>query len=290
MKILITGTTGMLGSYLVKHLQKKYKIFSTGRSKKFKTSHNNYLSFDLKLDDYDQLYNWSKPNIVIHCAALTDVDYCEKNHEETFFVNIESISKIIKKFQSSKIIYISTDAVFDDLNQLHKEEDKVNPLNIYGKSKLSAENILVKNSNNFTIIRTTPIGFNFSQPNFLTWIINSLELDKKIGLFTDVYFTPIDVWNLVKHVENVIDKDFSGIWHISGLDRISKYEFGLEICNTLKYNKNLIKKNSIDEVNLFSKRSKNQSLDCSKYMKVSKLKLPNTFEIINNIKYHYIKK
>jgi len=106
MKILITGATGMLGSYLIKYLRKQYEVYATGRTK-CESLGVPYMPFDLSDGDYRLLINWSNPDLIIHSGALTNGNYCQNNPEETFKVNALSVQKIIEETEDKvKIMYM----------------------------------------------------------------------------------------------------------------------------------------------------------------------------------------
>ena len=124
-KILITGASGMLGATLVNILNDNYDVYATGNSL-FDNQHYKYLKFDLSNKSFEKLFEWSNPDIVIHCAALTNGNYCESNPEKAFEINSNSMNKILKYTKSHvKIIYISTDAVFSGNDSLSKFNDLI---------------------------------------------------------------------------------------------------------------------------------------------------------------------
>ena len=165
-RVLVTGASGMLGATLVNTLKDNYDVYASGNSI-FENQHSKYLKFDLSNKSYKNLFEWSKPDIVIHCAALTDGNYCENNPEKAFEINSKSMNKILKDSKSHvKIIYISTDAVFASNVSMSKENDMTNPKSIYGKSKELAEKELIASNREFFIIRTTIVGFNINNNRF----------------------------------------------------------------------------------------------------------------------------
>ena len=134
MKILITGASGMLGSSLASELSKSHEVFGTGNSKV--NLPFNYKPFDLAEESYKTLIEWSKPDFIIHCAALTNGNYCENNALEAFTINAYSVKKLLDATpENVKIIYISTDAVFPSKIHLAKENECTSPESVYGKSK-----------------------------------------------------------------------------------------------------------------------------------------------------------
>ena len=282
-RVLVTGASGMLGATLVKLWSNKYNIFATDRNNFPGNTAKNFKIFDLKSENYEELTEWAKPDIIIHCAAITNVDYCEENKDEAMVVNGESARKLIDSAPNAKLIFISTDAVFPCQTHLANENSTMGPENIYGKSKEYGESFIKKSLKNNCIVRTTIVGKNINiyKQGFVEWIINSIKRGSHIALFNDVFFTPISIWNLADELEWIMNNDVPRILHISGTESMTKYEFGYRFCHEMKLDASLIKAGSMDNIQFREKRAKDQTLDSSYYISISKHKLPN-FE--DNIK------
>tara|TARA_B110000003_G_scaffold247928_1_gene259294 strand:+ start:12672 stop:13556 length:885 start_codon:yes stop_codon:yes gene_type:complete len=290
MRILVTGASGMLGSTLAVILSKNHDVFGTGNSKT--SLPIKYLKFNLLNNSYKKVIDWARPELIIHCAAITDGNYCESNPEEAFSVNGISVSKFLKHSdQSVKFIYISTDAVFPSSLNYANENDSISPENIYGKSKELGEFFIKRALNrSYTIIRTTIVGVNeFSnKTSFVEWILNSVNANKKIGLFSDVLFSPISIWNLSFQINYLIDSKNinSETLHISG-EACSKYKFGLELLKAFNIDSSKVKKSSILNFKKRAKRSQDQSLNSNLYKRKYKMDLPNLSTTISEIKKYY---
>ena len=291
--ILITGGSGMLGATLVHSLKYEFNIFSTG-NEYIKDQQENYLNFNLSSNSYDELINWSKPNVIIHCGAITNSNYCEENPNDAFDINGISVHKLLKATNNDvKIIYISTDAVFPSTIHLANEKDCVFPENVYGKSKELGEFFLYSSVNrNYTIIRTTIVGLNLNKERkgFVEWIINSARSGEKIGLFSDVLFTPITIWDLMSEIKFLIKSNNinSETLHIGG-ELCTKYQFGRTLLETLNISTEKLIESSISSFIQRAKRSNDQSLDSSFYQKKYNRRLPCLDETILNIKKYYEK-
>lgn len=199
----------MLGSSLCLKLSETYEVFGTSSS-----TINlpiRYKIFDLLNENYAELISWSNPDLIIHCAALTNGDYCQENYLDAFTINSFSIEKLIESSNDNvKFIYISTDAVYPSFLNLAKESDCISPENIYGKSKELGEFFLRKSNRKFIIIRTTIVGQNIytNKVSFVDWLIKSVISKMEIGLFDDVLFTPTSIWSFIDELIHIIDLDF----------------------------------------------------------------------------------
>lgn len=291
MNILITGASGMLGATIAKSFSNSYNVYGTGKSD-FKLTGANYKKFDLLQQDYDELIEWSNPNIIIHCGALTNGSYCQQNPELAFMINGMSVKKLIDSTNKNvKIIYISTDAVFSSSTHMANEMDCVLPENNYGKSKELGEFFLnLTSDRDFTIIRTTIVGLNINinKSSFVEWIINSSRNNEAIGLFGDVLFTPISTWDLIEEIKFLIISENinSEILHIAG-EKTTKHEFGKLLLESLDISKSKLKETSLLSFKDRAKRATDQTLDSSFYKKKYNRNLPDLKSTINIIKKHY---
>ena len=290
MRILVTGASGMLGSTLAIELSSKHKVFGTGSSDI--SLPIDYRIFDLSNDSYYELINWSKPELIIHCAAITNGNDCQGKPLKAFEINGVSVQNFLNATNKKiKIIYISSDAVFPSSTHLAKELDSVNPENVYGKSKELGEFFLNSSlDRNYTIIRTTIVGLNINKKKtgFVEWIINTSKENKELGMFTDVLFSPISIWDLVNEIVFLINTNNinSETLHIAG-ELCTKYEFGSKLLETLGLPTNKLCKNLISSFEGRIKRSNDQSLDSSFYQKKYNRNLVSLDQTINKIKEYY---
>ena len=290
MRILVTGASGMLGSTLAIELSKKYKVFGTGNSDI--SIPIDYRVFDLSNESYKELIDWSQPELIIHCAAITNGNYCQENSLKAIDVNGISVHKLLNATNNNtKIIYISTDAVFPSSLHMAREVDFVLPENIYGKSKELGEFFLKTSEDRpYTIIRTTIVGLNINKnkSGFVEWIINTTKENKELGLFSDVFFTPISIWSLVDEINFLIytDNINSEILHIGG-ELCTKFDFGNKLLKMLNISTKKLSKSLISSFKDRAKRSNDQSLDSNYYYNKYDRKLVNLDQTILKIKEYY---
>jgi dTDP-4-dehydrorhamnose reductase len=237
-KILITGGNGLVGKYLNFLLEKKnYKFFSFGKEK---------LDVTRKEKVYE-IFKEIRPDIVIHLAALTDVDFCEKNPEKAFNINSDGTKNIVEISSQFKsfIIYFSTDFVFDGKKgSPYNENDIPNPVNVYGKSKLKGEEF-VKNYKKSLIIRTSRI-FGKDGKSFGCKLPYIMKEKKEIFLTDDIINSPTYAFDLSDCIIKLIEKDIYGIINVCNEGWCSWYEFGLKMKKILNSDVE-IKKISFEE-------------------------------------------
>jgi dTDP-4-dehydrorhamnose reductase len=220
-KILITGGNGLVGKYLNFLFNKKnYNSFPFGKQEMDITSKEKIY----------KVFKEIKPDIVIHLAALTDVDFCEKNPEKAFNINAEGTKNIVEisEYFNSFIVYLSTDFIFNGKKgSPYNEKDIPNPVNIYGKSKLKGEEF-VKNYKKSLIIRTSRI-FGKNGKSFGCKLPYFMKEKKEIFLTNDIINSPTYAFDLSECIIKLIEKDFYGIINICNEGWCSWYDFGLKM-------------------------------------------------------------
>jgi dTDP-4-dehydrorhamnose reductase len=221
-----------------------------------------------------------KPDIIINCAALTNLEQIESNSKKAYLVNAYGVKNIadVCKRNKIKMIHISTDSVFDGTQGMYSESDIPNPVNEYAKSKKLGEDFVKNILDDYIIIRTNFYGFN-SEENFLfNWVLKNLKNKQPIIGFSDVMFNPLEIRNLINMIYELMNKDFMGIIHLASNEVISKYEFIIEVAKILNLDSELIVKGNIKNSNLIAKRPLNTSLSnqqAKKILKTQPLSLKN---------------
>lgn len=287
-KILITGTSGMLGATLVNLWNRKYSIYATAGSNFPNNPAIFFKKFDLKTKDYQELFQWVKPDIIIHSAAITSHEYCQSNQKEAMLVNGESVKKLIEAFPQAKLIFISSDAVFPLDTHMAGESNSTIPVTVYGKSKKLGEKYTLDMTKNGCVVRTTIVGKNINQQKqgFAEWIINSVKNNRKINLFKDVLFTPISIWDFANELEWIFNNQVSKVLHVAGSEITNKYIFGLELCKKMNLNTELISSSRLD-LSTKIMRSHDQTLDCRMYQKITGHNLPDLKDNIKSLYNHF---
>jgi len=235
-KVLVLGSTGLLGKSIYDYSKKKYETKGIARKD---ADYNFSLTNSKKLK---KVILKSEPNVIFNCAAITSVDECQKNPNNCFKINADLVCRIneIIKTTKTKFIHISTDHFYPiGKKRKWKEEDNLSILNLYAKSKYMAEIYALYGNQSNLIIRTNFLGLNFGHNsiNFSEWFFKKIQKNDKIELFKDYYHSPIYVHDLTKVIFELIKKNAEGIFNVSSRDVASKLEFGRLIFSELKKKK-----------------------------------------------------
>ena len=287
MKVLVIGGSGLLGYKLVEKASEKYDTFLTYNFRPVQIEG----CTALKLDKCDreavfELLEKIKPDVVIDTAALHNVDYCETHPKEAWKVNVEgtrNVAEACKKI-GARIIFISTDYVFDGTKGRYTEEDEPNPLSYYAKTKLEAEKIIQSLGISYIIARPSVIyGWNPNEVlglksssgksiNFVVWALQKLEKGEEIKAVTDQYNCPTLADNLAEALLIMASSEKQGIYHTAGKDCVNRYQFTLKIAEVFNLDKSLVKPVTSEIFKQIAKRPKKCCLDVSKAERDFKVK------------------
>ncbi|HEY8935697.1 MAG TPA: NAD(P)-dependent oxidoreductase [Cyclobacteriaceae bacterium] len=250
MKILITGSNGLLGQKLVSLLEKDKEVFlfATARGKSvIPITRGEYESLDItNSNDVDKIVGEIKPDVIINTAAMTNVDQCETEREACWNANVNSVKYLIHACLKNNVhlVHVSTDFIFDGSHGPLDENEKPAPVNYYGESKLAAEELLLKSNISWSILRTVlvfGITNDMSRSNIVLWVKNSLEQGKTIQVVNDQWRTPTLAEDLAMGCYLAAKKKATGIYNISGKDFLSPYDIAIQTAEYFKLDKSLIK-------------------------------------------------
>jgi dTDP-4-dehydrorhamnose reductase len=266
MRFLVTGSSGLIGSQVVKDLLKQNQtVYSCYHNEESEQG----IPINLDLTDHDMIIRTiqeTKPDRIIHLAAMTNVDLCETEKEMATLINEDATKTIARQAAKQQIfsVYVSTDYIFDGKDGMKKEHDIPNPLGFYGKSKLAGELALNKFASSYAIARTsTPFGIHKTKNSFPVWVIENLKLKKSIPVLVDQFTSPTYVPNLSSMLIEVATKQITGTIHLAGMTRISRFEFAKMIADRLDLDKTLLKPTMISEMTWNAQRPHDSSLDVS---------------------------
>lgn len=264
MKILITGSNGLLGQKIVKICEKRkisYLATSQGKNRNNSLQKDKYESLDIcNQDEIVSVFKQFKPTHVIHTAAITNVDYCEDHIEECQNVNVIATSLLFDYCKKHDIHFqlLSTDFVFDGEKGPYSENDTVNPLSVYAKSKVDAENLLItSNYTNWSIARTIIVygtGENLSRSNIVLWAVDALQKGAEMNIVNDQFRMPTWAEDLAWGCLEICQRNEIGIFHLSGSEFFSMYDLVIKIGELLECSTQKVKAISSKNLNQAAKR------------------------------------
>nr|MBU1327712.1 SDR family oxidoreductase [Candidatus Omnitrophota bacterium] len=275
MKLLIIGASGILGSKLYNDaINKKWNVMGTYCSHK----HEGLFYLDVRdKSSLEKAFNIFEPEVVVMAGGITDVDLCTLKPKLAEDVNIKGTSDLVKKIKEygSKLVYISTDYIFDGENGPYKENYKTNPINNYGRTKLEAENIIRTKLKDYLIVRTCQLYgvadrmLTNSAPakNFAIKIIHNMQNNKKVYAADDLYSTPTYSGSLSDILIKLIDKKSKGVYHGAGAEFLSRYDYVSKITDVFKLDKSLIQRVKLKDLKLKAKRPEKGGLKTDKIRK-----------------------
>jgi len=268
MKMFLTGISGLLGLNFALHARDKFDIVGSFNTHSVKLDGVEQIQLDLTSHEATaDALRAINPDIIVNTAALTDVDECEMNPGLAQTLNVELPRRLaeIAEDQQIRFVHISTDQLFDGTDPWLDESDIPKPLNNYGLTKWKAEQVVSKAHSSPLIIRTNFFGWGTSEhSSFSDWILSGLQGQKELTMFTDVYFTPILINQMIDFILELLKTSSSGIFHLAGSERLSKYDFGLQVAKAFDYPTDQIRPVSVDEFDFKAKRPKDMSLNCHK--------------------------
>lgn len=236
MKIFISGASGLVGNNCYKHFKALgHDVVGTHLS--YSTDYTSYFdTLNLKSKDNFDVVSYN-PDVIVHCGALTHVDYCETNVEESYEKTVQSTLNLLSIAAQVKanFVFISTDYVFDGINGPYIEDAATNPLSVYGKHKLEAEQAVLNSGLEHLILRVTNVyGDELRNKNFVARIVEQCKQGKELNLVlpVDQYASPTNAMDIAKAMELLISHNHQGIYHIGSTDYMNRVALAL---NVLKY-------------------------------------------------------
>ncbi len=249
MKIFITGANGLLGQKLVNLLQQQtgVHLIATARSASvLPISRGEFHILDItNPNQVDAVLRTTRPDVVIHTAAMTNVDQCENEREACWLNNVTAIEYLVQACTqyNIRLVHVSTDFIFDGTEGPLTETAQPNPVNYYGESKLAAEKIIQQSNVSWCILRTVlvyGVSTDMSRSNIVLWVKKSLEEGKKISVVNDQWRTPTLAEDLATGCYLAAIKKATGIYHISGKDFITPYDIALQTAKFFNLDASLI--------------------------------------------------
>lgn len=284
LKVVVTGSNGLLGQKLVKLLtqQQGIEVFALSRGENRLSDREGYTYYNIDLTDAVRLKEklaLIQPDFLVHTAAMTNVDACETNKEECDRMNVEVVRNLVEILREfgTHLIHLSTDFVFSGLKGgVYAEDDPPDPVNYYGLSKLKSERIVQESGIPHAILRTVLVyGLvdGNDRSNVVLWVKNSLEDNKDINVVTDQLRMPTYAEDLAEACWLAIQKRAEGIFNVSSSELLSIYDLALEVAEAFDLDPGRIHPVETGRLSLPARRPVSTGLDLSKSAEVLGLPL-----------------
>ena len=278
----ITGASGLLGNNLARYFRDRFEVLGLYRAHPVAMDGVRMAAVDL--DDRPALaaiLREFRPDVVVHCVALVNLDGCEDDPAAADRVNVGGTRAVVEALPAgARLVHISTDAVYDGVRGRFRETDPVAPLNVYGQTKLRAE-AEAACAPGALVLRTNIFGWNVQDKQSLgEWVLAQLRGGRRFGGFTDAIFSTIYTMALGAVIEEAVAKGLAGVYNAGAHDALSKYEFAVGIARGLGLDEGLVEPKSVDAFGFRARRGKDLSMDSGKLERDLGRRLPTVAESI----------
>jgi dTDP-4-dehydrorhamnose reductase len=255
MRVLITGANGLLGQRIaaICNVHARCTVLATGQGMSRLPVSVPYQPMDITdRDGVQRVLQGFQPDVVLHAAALTQVDYCEQHREHCDTVNVDGTRNVLEvsAMLGSRFIFVSTDFVFDGQHGPYREDDPVQPVNYYGDCKLRAEQMVQSSGLDWTIVRTVlvyGVADNMRRSNILLWAVDNLYNKRPIRVVEDQWRTPTLVGDLAEGCLQIILRNVQGIWHLSGAEYMTPFDLVMRVAEHFGLDTGLVRPTNATE-------------------------------------------
>ena len=246
MRILITGGSSLLGGEVLNLLatdEQCKAVVTVHKNSEFAMERCDWLVAPLDVGDrgaVTRLVDETRPDAIVHLSSLGDLDYCDKHPDEAVRINIEGTRNIVDaaKLYGARVLFSSTIYVFDGLNPPYAEDAPTNPVNLYGRTKLEAERIVLEADRRNSVFRlTTMYGWHSAgqRRNWVTWLISKLESGETVPVVTDVRANNVWVTDVAGCFVSDLKRCVGGVFHVGGSETTNRYEFSVAIAEAFRF-------------------------------------------------------
>ena len=281
-QLVITGASGLLGANLVLETERRFDVTAVVHKHPLKFATARVIQTDLgEASTVRKLFGEIRPDWIIHCAAATAIDALEDDPGRAYRLNVQMSHDVAKIAASinARLLYVSTDSVFDGRNGPYQESDEPLPVNVYARSKLEGEHAVAEENPGALIVRTNLFGWSPIQRTSLAeWFYTNLSAGQPCSGFSDMFFSPVYAPDLAGIFIQMLDNRLEGLYHVPGDECLSKYEFGCRLAAAFGFNPALVGDTISDQLQSKAKRPTRTCLDGSKIVQDLGQKLPSLEE------------
>ena len=279
--ILVTGASGLLGASLLSLAREQgRKVAGVYHRHPMHMDGVKFLAGDLTDEAVvSRIFEQLRPASVVHCAAVTDVDWCEEHPDEAYRINamVPATIAAISSRNNVQLLYISTDSVFDGLRGNYAETDVPQPVNVYAKSKLQGEREVLRENTSAAIARVNLYGWNAQNKQSLAeWVLQQLTFGKPVPGFSDVFFCPILANDVAEITLAMLDQKLTGLYHVVGSQSVSKFEFARQVASLFGLDPAQVTPARAADARLRAQRPRNTSLNTDKVCAALGRSMPDT--------------
>lgn len=246
MRILVTGANGLVGSRVASRLAALgHEVFATGRGERRCEGSFAYEGCELtRPDALEALFAQARPELVLHCAAMSEVDLCEAQPDAAYAINVSATAQLatLSRGASAHLVYVSTDYVFDGNSGPYDEEALPNPQGVYALTKHMGEQAVRALGGSWAIARTASV---YGWPpagrmNFGAWMVAELRAGRPVPVFEDQRVSPTLALNLAELLAELGTRRLPGLWHLAGDEVVTRVELGERICRVFGFGRSLL--------------------------------------------------
>jgi len=268
-RMLVTGASGLLGPAVMEAaLARGHRVCGVCHLHPVRIPGVEMTIADLaRFDNVRRVFDWAAPDCVVHCAAAAGVDWCEDHPDQARQINADMAGLVADAAAAgrARFVQISTDSVFCGDRGGYAETDPPAPVNVYAQTKLNGERAVLERLPSALVVRTSIYGWNIrSKKSLAEWILAALERQEEVPGFTDVRFSPILVGDLADLILDAVGKRLTGLYHITGGEACSKYEFARTLAEVFGFDVSRVQPRRIEDAPLRAPRPKDISLDTRK--------------------------
>jgi dTDP-4-dehydrorhamnose reductase len=278
--ILVTGASGLLGASVVSQAQERgLEVIGFYHRHPIHIEGVKLLAVDFAdRAETCRIFGELRPSSVVHCAAATDVDQCEDHPDEAYRLNVTAAAAIAEITARSgvRLLYVSTDSVFDGERGHYSETDTPAPLNVYATTKLHGEREVARLNPAAIIARVSLYGWNAQNKDSLAeWVLKRLTLGKAVPGFSDVFFCPALANDVAEVLLELVAQNLSGIYHVVGSECISKHEFARRVAAKFAFDPEQVFATRMADAKLKALRPRDTSLNTAKVCAALRRSMPN---------------